>query len=62
MNATVRRLVEMIEKRGSTVYISPQMPDTLAERFLREVLVCPHCVAEARRNGTLEELPDRPDH
>ncbi|HET8797979.1 MAG TPA: hypothetical protein VFO89_09830 [Thermoanaerobaculia bacterium] len=50
----------MIEKRGATVYVSPETPDALAEHFLREVLACPHCIAEARRNGTLEELPDRP--
>lgn len=60
MNATVRRLLRMIEKRGATVYVSPETPDALAEHFLREVLACPHCIAEARRNGTLEELPDRP--
>jgi len=55
MNPKLRALRREIEGRGGVIHIDPNLPDDLAELFLREILDCPDCMAEARRRR-----PDRP--
>ena len=40
-------MIAEIQERGGVVGINPSMPDDLAEEFLRQVLDCPDCRAEA---------------
>jgi len=47
MNKTIRRLKQKIERRGGQIHIDENLPDDVAELFLREVLSCPDCVAQA---------------
>ena len=47
MKETLRKLRQEIELRGGRVYLEPHLPDDLAELFLREILDCPDCMAEA---------------
>jgi len=46
MNKTIRRLKQEIEQRGGQIHIDENLPDDIAELFLREVLSCPDCVAQ----------------
>ncbi|HXH38849.1 MAG TPA: hypothetical protein VNN08_09500 [Thermoanaerobaculia bacterium] len=48
MNRRIRRLREQIERRGGQVHIDENLPDEIAEMFLREILTCPDCAAHAR--------------
>ena len=50
MNKRLRKMQREIERRGGVVQLG-DLPDDVAELFLREVLNCPHCLAEARRAG-----------
>jgi hypothetical protein len=40
------------------VHIEPNLPDEVAELFLREILDCPDCMAEARRRDATESRQD----
>lgn len=51
MNRTVRKLLAKVEARGGIVGLNPEIPDWIAERFLREVLDCPMCLDAARRKA-----------
>jgi hypothetical protein len=44
MNRNIRRLREQIERRGGKVHLDKNIPDEIAELFLKEVLACPDCV------------------
>jgi hypothetical protein len=48
MNKRIRRLREQIERRGGQVHIDENLPDEIAEMFLREILTCPDCAAHSR--------------
>ena len=56
MNKTLRRLRREIERRGGVVHLEPNLPDDLAELFLREILDCPDCMAEARTARVFADL------
>jgi hypothetical protein len=43
----IAAMKQEIERRGGMVHISEALPAALVERFLREVLDCPDCRAEA---------------
>jgi hypothetical protein len=49
MNKKIRKMMRQIERRGGIVGISAAVPDDVAEQFLREILNCPDCAAEASR-------------
>jgi hypothetical protein len=49
MNARIRELMKIIEGRGGKLHLSDSLPDEVTELFLREVVECPDCQAEARR-------------
>ena len=49
MNKRLRKMMREIEKRGGEIHLAPDLPVGIAELFLREVLECPDCLAEARR-------------
>lgn len=43
MNEKIQELLKQVEERGGSVHLSPHLPDTVAESFLRQVLDCPDC-------------------
>ena len=43
MNDTIRRLKAEIERRRGRIHINDNLPDEIAETFLREILDCPDC-------------------
>ena len=43
MNEKIQELLQQVEKRGGNVHLSSQLPDPVAESFLREVLDCADC-------------------
>jgi hypothetical protein len=45
----IEQMKAEIERRGGLVGLSPDAPDWLTEKFLRDVLACPDCRAEAAR-------------
>jgi hypothetical protein len=47
MNKKIRRMMQEIRRRGGLVNVNGSVPDDVAERFLREVLSCPDCQAQA---------------
>ena len=51
MNDTIRRLRAEIERRGGSIHINENLPDEIAEMFLRQILECPDCAPreQARR-------------
>ena len=51
MNETVKDLLKKVEERGGMVHMPPDLPDEVAELFLREVLDCRDCLEEARKAG-----------
>jgi hypothetical protein len=51
MNKTIRRLKQEIERRGGQVYIDKDLPDEITELFLKEILTCPDCMAQAQESG-----------
>jgi hypothetical protein len=51
VNRIVRKLKAEIEARGGIVFVPPDLPDEIAEMFLREVLECPDCQAAVRKSG-----------
>jgi hypothetical protein len=57
MNERIRKIKEAIERRGGVISISEEIPEPVLELFLTEVLNCPECMANARReahNGNLD--------
>ena len=62
MNKRLRRMKEEIERRGGLVHIAPELPDQVAELFLREILDCPDCLAEARGARSLGDAQRSTDH
>jgi hypothetical protein len=57
MNRKLRKLQREIERRGGVLHVAPQLPDEIAELFLREILECPDCMAEARKGAAIVEDP-----
>lgn len=55
MNKTIRRLKQEIEQRGGSVHIDENLPDDVAEQFLREILSCPRCAAHSRNDKRREQ-------
>jgi hypothetical protein len=43
MNDTIRSLKAEIERRGGRIHINDNLPNEIAETFLREILDCPDC-------------------
>ena len=46
------RIAEMkreIERRGGVLHIDDRLPLALTEKFLQEILDCPQCQAEAKK-------------
>jgi hypothetical protein len=64
MNKKIRELLKQLEERGGSVHLSPQLPDALAESFLRQVLDCPDCglPGESRVNARMSRGRDRRGH
>lgn len=65
MNEKIQDLLKQVEVRGGNVHLSPQLPDALAESFLRQVLDCPDCAqntGEGKQNSTTITLqtPESP--
>ena len=60
MNNTIRRLKQQIEQRGGRIHIDESLPDAVTERFLKEVLTCPDCLAQARTNSLAQSGDRRP--
>jgi hypothetical protein len=58
MNRKIAKMIEEIQQRGGVVGISPTTPDELAEEFLREVLDCPDCRAEAEEIARRKKRPE----
>jgi hypothetical protein len=54
MNKTIRRLKQEIEQRGGRVRLDENLPDKIAEQFLREILSCPDCMAQSRGDNGRE--------
>jgi len=54
MSKRLRALKREIERRGGRVGMAPDLPDEVAELFLREILDCPDCLEEARKMRTRE--------
>jgi len=59
MNAKrLRKLKAKIEKAGGLVRIGEDLPDHIAEAFLKEVMACPDCaraIAENMRSAPMRE-------
>jgi hypothetical protein len=49
MNKKLRAMKKEIERRGGVVGLAPNLPDEVAELFLREILECPDCLEAARK-------------
>ena len=62
MNRRLKALQREIERRGGVLHVSPQLPDEVAEMFLREILACPDCMAEARKDGKTVDDPRSRGH
>jgi hypothetical protein len=45
----LRAVKKEIERRGGVVGLAPNLPDEVAELFLREILECPDCMEEAKK-------------
>ena len=60
MNERIRKMKEEIERRGGVISISEDLPEPVMELFLAEVLDCPDCMAEARREAAKRK--PRPGH
>ena len=45
MNAKIQRMMQEVERQGGKLFGVENMPDDVAEQFLREVLSCPDCCA-----------------
>ena len=43
MNEKIQRMIQEIERRGGTLFGLENMPDAVAEQFLRDILSCPDC-------------------
>lgn len=48
MSRKLKQMQEEIERRGGFIHLSAEIPDAIAEQFLREVLDCPDCAAAAK--------------
>ena len=59
MSKKLRALKREIERRGGFVGLAPDLPDDVAELFLREILDCPDCLAEAQRTRASVDKPAR---
>jgi hypothetical protein len=60
MNAKrLRKLRAKIEKAGGLVHIGEDLPDHIAEAFLKEVMACPDC---ARAMAENERLTAKREH
>lgn len=55
MNKTIRRLKQEIEQRGGQIHIDENLPDDVAELFLREVLSCTDCVTHSHDEDNRRE-------
>ena len=64
MNETIRELLKRVEERGGSIHLAPQLPDAIAEAFLRQVLDCPDCVPqdEAREGDRTRRGGSRHSH
>ena len=45
MNKKIQRMAEEVKRRGGMVHLGKDLPDAVAEQFLKEVLACPDCCA-----------------
>jgi hypothetical protein len=48
MNKKLRKLMKRLEAAGAVVGMSDDLPDDVAEMFIRGVMECPDCVAALR--------------
>ena len=58
MNRKLRKMKDEIERRGGLIHIAPDLPDEVAELFLREILNCRDCLAEARKTRSADGKSD----
>jgi hypothetical protein len=61
-NRKIELMLNTIRKRGGIVGVSDKLSDEQAEFFLREILDCPDCMAEAQRAGHLQAPQRRTEH
>ena len=45
MNKKTQQMMQEVERRGGKLFGLENMPNDVAEQFLREVLSCPDCCA-----------------
>jgi len=45
MNAKLKKLMKELEDAGGVVFVADDMPDDLAEFWVKEILSCPDCAA-----------------
>jgi hypothetical protein len=55
MNDRIRKMLEEIHHRGGVVHLDDDLPDAIAERFLAELLACPDCMEQLRRDRKQRE-------
>lgn len=46
MNDRIRQMKEEIARRGGVAFVSEELPDSVAELFLQEILACPDCMED----------------
>lgn len=61
MNRKIRTMMREIERRGGRVGVADTLTDEVAEAFLREILDCPDCRAEAEKDARLDRVLRRLD-
>jgi len=45
MNAKLKKLKKELEAAGGMVVVADDLPDDIAELFMKEIMSCPECVA-----------------
>jgi hypothetical protein len=62
MSRRLQRMKKEIERRGGFIHLRADVPDDIAEAFLREVLECPDCLAAAGKTVGLDPRERGTEH
>ena len=54
MNAKVKRIKEQLERAGGVIMIPEDLPDDIAEIFVKGIMDCPDCAAAI---ATAQKIP-----
>ena len=57
----IERMLQEIRNRGGLVHLSDKLTEEQREFFLQEILSCPDCMEEAKRNAGVSGRRDK-DH